>query len=92
MLYWADYTRGTASGDYSSYGSTFLRLFSTYSTDNIIGTGGALAFSLENDIDQGGIGDCYFLSGLSGIGEQNPTTLINAFQTNTTNSGGIFAA
>lgn len=43
-----------------------------------------------NDIEQGALGDCYFLSALSAIGEW-PSRLNKLFLTNTTNSAGVFA-
>jgi calpain-15 len=43
-----------------------------------------------DDIDQGGLGDCYYLSALSSLAE-NPYRLKNALLTHSTNKAGAFA-
>lgn len=43
-----------------------------------------------NDIDQGGLGDCYYLSGLASLAE-NDYRLKNAMLTQTINKAGAFA-
>jgi calpain-15 len=84
-MYWAD--PGYSSGSLTAYySSTWKRAFTTFSNAQIEGT-----TNLMNDIDQGAIGDCYFLSALSAIGEW-PSRLSSLFLTNTTNKAGVFAA
>ena len=51
------------------------------------GTGDADAFSI-NDINQGSIGDCYFLAALGGIAHTNPNLLRQAI---TENSNGTYS-
>ncbi len=43
-----------------------------------------------DDIDQGSLGDCYYLAGLSALGEF-PDTIKSRVKTQTTNAAGIFA-
>lgn len=46
--------------------------------------------NMIGEINQGQLGDCYFLAGLSAIGEWKQR-LAGAILTNTTNPGGVFA-
>jgi hypothetical protein len=47
--------------------------------------------SLYKDIDQGSLGDCYYLSACAGVGEMT-SRMTSVFLTSTVNSAGIFAA
>jgi calpain-15 len=46
--------------------------------------------NMVDEINQGQLGDCYFLAGLAAIGEWKQR-LAGSFLTNTTNPGGVFA-
>ena len=61
-MYWAD--PGYSSGALSSYYSAIWNRSMALPNAEIIGTS-----NLFNDIDQGALGDCYFLSSLSALGE-----------------------
>jgi hypothetical protein len=67
MLYWADYTENQLQSFYGEI--TYLRAMSAFKNVNIFGSNGETSLSLVDDIDQRELGDCYYLSGLSGVGE-----------------------
>jgi hypothetical protein len=47
---------------------------------------------IVDEIDQGELGDCYYLSGLESIAVQNNTSISSIFLTPTTLASGVFAA
>ncbi len=83
MIYWADYTQSQLT---KFYGSGFKRAYSDLPNTSIWGTG-----ALTDDVDQGELGDCYYLAGCASIGEWT-SRLTNSVLTQTTNTAGIFAA
>jgi len=83
-VYWSDYT------DYDfrlASGSTYIDGFTKY-PNSVIHTQNA---NYIDSVEQGSLGDCYFLGGLSALGEY-PAVFEDRVLTKTINSAHIFAA
>jgi hypothetical protein len=83
MIRWSDYPGAYSMTNYAS-ASKYQRISANFKSPALFGS-----FSSANDIEQGQVSDCFWLTATSEIAESG--RIVSTFLTKTYNSAGIFA-